>query len=170
MQTAHTSTSVSTRASAGKVPAGLEMPLVASRQRQRKRLPLSFVIAALAILGAIVYLVYANTQSNAVYYMTVSELHHCTSCATQSVRVAGVVQQDSIQRNDQQRSISFVIGDSSDTKNMLSVTYSGVVPDIFRPGVQVVVEGHYTGHGPFEAQTLLAKCPSKFQSATPTAK
>jgi Cytochrome c-type biogenesis protein CcmE len=168
VQSAHTSTIVC----AGKVPAGLEMPLVVprQRQRQRKRLPLSFVIAALAILGAVVYLVYANTQSNAVYYMTVSELHHCTSCATQSVRVAGVIQQGSIQHNDQQRSISFVIGDGSDTKNMLAVTYSGVVPDIFRPGVQVVVEGHYTGHGPFEAQTLLAKCPSKFQSATPTAK
>jgi cytochrome c-type biogenesis protein CcmE len=137
-----------------------------SKKARKKRLPLSFVIAGIAILGAVIYLVYTNTQTDSVYYKTVAELHRCSDCVSRSVRVAGVVQQGSIQRNDQQRTISFVIGDSNQT---LPVTYSGVVPDIFRPGVQVVVEGHYTGSGPFQAQTLLAKCPSKFQSATPTA-
>jgi cytochrome c-type biogenesis protein CcmE len=135
--------------------------------RPRKRLPFSFIIAAIAILGAVVYLVYANTQTDAVYYMTVPELKHCTTCATQAVRVAGFVQNGSIQRDDKNQSVSFVIADSMQT---LPVTYRGVVPDIFRSGVQVVVEGHYTGTGPFQAQTLLAKCPSKFQSATPGAK
>jgi cytochrome c-type biogenesis protein CcmE len=132
----------------------------------RKRLPLSFILAGIAILGAVIYLVYANTQTNAVYYMTVSELKHCTICTTQAVRVAGIVQAGSVVRNDQNESIRFVINDGHQT---LPVIYSGVVPDIFRPGIQVVVEGHYTGHGPFQAQTLLAKCPSRFQSATPTA-
>lgn len=130
--------------------------------RPRKRLPLSFLLAGIAILGAVLYLVYANTQTNAVYYMTVPELKHCTTCATQSVRVAGYVQADSIKRDNQTQSISFVIEDSQQT---LLVVYSGVVPDIFRAGVQVVVEGHFLGKEPFQAQTLLAKCPSKFQSA-----
>ncbi len=130
--------------------------------RPRKRLPLSFLLAGIAILGAVLYLVYANTQTNAVYYMTVPELKHCTTCATQSVRVAGYVQAGTIKRDDRTQSISFVIEDSHQT---LPVVYSGVVPDIFRPGVQVVVEGHFLGKEPFQAQTLLAKCPSKFQSA-----
>ncbi|HLI89774.1 MAG TPA: cytochrome c maturation protein CcmE [Ktedonobacteraceae bacterium] len=132
----------------------------------KRRLPLSFILAGIAILGAVIYLVYANTQTNAVYYMTVSELKHCTICTTQAVRVAGVVQAGSIVRNDQSDSIRFVINDGHQT---LPVTYSGVVPDIFRPGIQVVVEGRYSGQGPFQAQTLLAKCPSRFQSATPAA-
>jgi cytochrome c-type biogenesis protein CcmE len=131
----------------------------------RKRLPLSFLLAGIAILGAVIYLVYANTQTNAVYYMTVPELKHCTICTTQAVRVAGVVQAGSVVRNDSNDLIKFVITDGNQS---LPVTYSGVVPDIFRPGIQVVVEGHYIGQGPFQAQTLLAKCPSKFQSATPT--
>ncbi len=134
-------------------------------QSRRKRFPVSFLIAGIAIVGAVFYLVYANTQANAVYYMTVSELQHCATCMTQSVRVAGVVQQGSIVRNDQQDRVSFVINDG---KQSMPVTYTGVVPDIFRPGIQVVVEGHYAGQGAFQAQTLLAKCPSKFQSATPT--
>lgn len=136
--------------------------------RPRKRLPLSFLLAGIAILGAVLYLVYVNTQANAVYYMTVPELKHCTICATQSVRVAGYVQAGSIKHDNQTQSVSFVIEDSQQT---LPIVYSGVVPDIFRAGVQVVVEGHYNfqavaGTQPFQAQTLLAKCPSKFQSAS----
>jgi cytochrome c-type biogenesis protein CcmE len=132
---------------------------------RKRRLPLSFILGGLAILAAVIYLVYANTQANAVYYMNVNELKSCTICTTQSVRVAGVVQAGSIVRNDQKQLIHFVITAGGQS---LAVVYSGVVPDIFQAGIQVVVEGHYTGTGPFQAQTLLAKCPSKFQAATPT--
>lgn len=134
-------------------------------KRKRRRLRLSFLIAGIAILGAIIYLVVSNTQASAVYYMTVSELQSCKTCVTQDVRVAGVVEAGSIVRNDAQQTISFVITQGS---QKMPVTYTGVVPDIFRPGITVVVEGYYTGSGPFKAQTLLAKCPSKFQAATPT--
>ena len=134
------------------------------RTRRKRRLPISFVLGGLAILGAVIYLVIANTQANAVYYMTVSELKTCTVCTTQSVRVAGVVQAGSVVNNDANQQMSFTIADGSQS---LNVVYSGIVPDIFRPGITVVVEGLYSGHGPFQAQTLLAKCPSKFQSATP---
>ena len=134
---------------------------------RKRRFPLSFLLAGIAILGAVLYLVYVNTQTNAVYYMTVPELKHCMTCTTQSVRVAGYVQAGSIKRDNRTQSISFVIEDSQQT---LPVVYSGVVPDIFRAGVQVVVEGHYNnatgGAQPFHAQTLLAKCPSKFQSSS----
>ncbi|HVB25355.1 MAG TPA: cytochrome c maturation protein CcmE [Ktedonobacteraceae bacterium] len=135
-------------------------------RRPRKRLPLSFIIGGVAILTAVIYLVYANTQSSAVYYMTVTELQHCTTCTTQSVRVAGIVRPGSISRNDQKNELKFVITEGSQA---LPVTYTGgVVPDIFGAGIQVVVEGYYTGSGPFKATTLLAKCPSKFTAATPS--
>jgi cytochrome c-type biogenesis protein CcmE len=38
------------------------------------------------------------------------------------------------------------------------------VPDIFKDNVEVVVEGVYDRDGVFAADTLLAKCPSKFES------
>jgi cytochrome c-type biogenesis protein CcmE len=134
------------------------------RTRRRRRLPISFVLGGLAILGAVIYLVIASTQANAVYYMTVSELKNCAICTTQQVRVAGVVQAGSIVNDDANQQMRFTINDG---KQSLQVVYSGIVPDIFRPGITVVVEGLYAGHGPFQAQTLLAKCPSKFESATP---
>ncbi len=133
-------------------------------RRRRKRLPISFILGGLAILGAVIYLIYANTQANAAFYLTVSELKSCTACAAQSIRVAGVVQAGSVVNNEQNQQISFVIAESGQS---LPVVYSGIVPDIFGPGITVVVEGHYTGTGPFQAQTLLTKCPSKFQAATP---
>jgi cytochrome c-type biogenesis protein CcmE len=133
-------------------------------RRRRKRLPISFILGGLAILGAVIYLIYANTQANAAFYLTVSELKSCTTCAAQSIRVAGVVQAGSVVNNEQNQQISFVIADSGQS---LPVVYSGIVPDIFGPGITVVVEGHYTGTGPFQAQTLLTKCPSKFQAAKP---
>ena len=142
-----------------------EQKLPQPRSRRRKRLPISFILAGIAILGAVIYLVSANTQASAVYYMTVSELKSCKTCLTQDVRVAGVVQPGSVVNNEATQTIRFVITQGAQE---LPVTYSGVVPDIFRPGITVVVEGHYTGSGPFQAQTLLAKCPSKFQAATPT--
>jgi cytochrome c-type biogenesis protein CcmE len=132
----------------------------------RRRLPWSIVLAGLVILGAVAYLIYANTQSNAAYDMTVSQLRLCPACVSQAARVEGTVLKGSIQRNDTTQRLAFVISDGSQS---LPVVYTGVVPDIFNAGIQVVVEGHYAGqNSPFQAQTLLTKCPSKFTAATPT--
>src|SRR6516165_11161607 len=100
------------------IPQGEERPL----KRRRKRLPLPFILGGLAILGAVIYLIYANTQANAVYYFTVSELKNCSICSTQSVRVAGVVQAGSIVRDDQLQQIRFIISDSG---HSLPVVYNG---------------------------------------------
>jgi cytochrome c-type biogenesis protein CcmE len=133
--------------------------------RRRRRIPLSFIIGGVVILAAVGYLIFANTQSNASYDMTVSQLKQCTGCMVQTVRVEGTVEQGSIQHDNTMQQMAFVI---SDGQQDLSVVYSGVVPDIFSVGIQVVVEGHYSGQGPFQALTLLTKCPSKFTAATPT--
>jgi cytochrome c-type biogenesis protein CcmE len=137
----------------------------AAGRRPRRRLPWSFALAGVVILAAVAYLIFANTQANAAYDMTVSQLHQCSSCTAQAVRVEGIVQRGSIQRNDATQQLAFRISDGSQS---LPVVYTGVVPDIFNSGIQVVVEGHYSSQGAFQALTLLTKCPSKFTAATPT--
>ncbi len=132
---------------------------------RRRRLPVSFLLAGLVILAAVGYLIYANTSANAAYDMTVTQLRQCTSCQDQAVRVEGTVQKGSIQRNETTQQLAFMI---SDGQQSIPVVYTGVVPDIFNGGIQVVLEGHYRGQGAFQAQTLLTKCPSKFTTATPT--
>ncbi len=132
------------------------------RPRAKKRkLHWSFLVAGLAVIGAIIYLVVANTGASAEYYMTISELRSCSACQSQTVRVLGNVAPDSVQANTATQVVRFTITQGS---QRLPVVYGGIVPDTFRSGLQVVVEGHMV-NGVFQAQTLLAKCPSKFQAA-----
>ena len=147
----------------------LATPKQTTRSRRRK-LPWGFLIAGIAIAGAIIYLVIANTGASAEYYMTIGELHHCApSCDSRAVRVAGWVVPNTIQRDEKTQVVHFTITDTQSAGSpSMSVAYGGVVPDIVKSGIQVVVEGHVV-NGAFQANNLLAKCPSKFQSATPNA-
>lgn len=148
-----------------------EASALAPEPRAKRRAPRwGFIIAGLAIIAAVIYLVVANTGTSAEYYMTIHELRDCSSCAGQSVRVAGFVSKDGVTKLDANQAISFHITDSTITDSALAmpVMYRGIVPDTVKAGTQVVVEGHLS-NGVFQATTLLAKCPSKFQAATPGA-
>lgn len=140
-----------------------------SRPKRRKA-RWGFVIAGLAVVAAVIYLVVANTGTSAEYYMTIHELKTCSSCSGQSVRVAGFVSKAGVTQIESGQAIQFNITDSAQAVGAqeMAVVYKGIVPDTVRAGTQVVVEGHYT-NGVFQATTLLAKCPSKFQAATPGA-
>ncbi|MDQ3856559.1 MAG: cytochrome c maturation protein CcmE [Chloroflexota bacterium] len=119
-----------------------------------------FALIALVIASAVGLLIYLGMRSTTVYYMQVGELLSKGSQAqNQQVRVAGKVVPGSIQR--QGTELRFVAADKT---GKVSVSYSGVVPDIFADNADVVVEGRYMPSGRFEANTLLAKCPSKFES------
>jgi cytochrome c-type biogenesis protein CcmE len=139
-----------------------------SRPKRRKA-RWGFVIAGLAIVAAVTYLVVANTGTSAEYYMTIHELQTCSACAGQSVRVAGFVGQGGVSQSPATQAVKFDITDQATAQTQeMAVVYAGIVPDTVRAGTQVVVEGHYA-NGVFHATTLLAKCPSKFQAATPGA-
>lgn len=115
----------------------------------------ALVAAVVACTG---YLVYSASGSSAEYYVTVAELHSHPPAG--DVRVLGTVQDD-IQRSDGGLHVDFTAEDAGQS---LPVDYTGTVPDIFQPGIQVVVEGRLAKDGVFHARTLLAKCPSKFSS------
>jgi cytochrome c-type biogenesis protein CcmE len=135
------------------------------KRAARRKLPWGFLIAGVAIAAAVIYLVIANTGATAEYYMTIHQLRTCSTCAGKTVRVAGFVAQDGLVKDDATQTVHFIITDNSLT---MPVVYKGIVPDAFKAGAQVVVEGTYA-NGAFQASTVLAKCPSKFQAATPGA-
>jgi cytochrome c-type biogenesis protein CcmE len=125
------------------------------------------IVAALVVIAAIGYLIYTGFQSTSVYYLTVGELKASSSAAAShvgDVRVAGIVDDGSVVRTAGDPTVRFSM---SDAGGSIPVVYKGLVPDIFGPGIQVVVEGKYT-NGTFQAGTLLAKCPSKFTAEVPT--
>lgn len=115
-----------------------------------------------AVLAACIgYLIFSATASNAQYYRTVAELKHDPGVGES--RVLGTVQDD-VQRLDGGLEVRFT---ASQDGASIPVDYRGQLPDIFKPGIQVVVEGRLQGDGVFHATTLLAKCPSRF-TTTPT--
>jgi cytochrome c-type biogenesis protein CcmE len=126
------------------------------------------IIAAVVVIAAIGYLIYTGFQSTSVYYMTVTELKASGGSpaghSSSDIRVAGIVQDNSVQRVPGDPTVKFTMADEGGS---IPVVYKGLVPDIFGPNIQVVVEGKYT-NGVFQAATLLAKCPSKFTSEVPT--
>lgn len=134
------------------------------RARARRRVRWSFIIAGIAIVGAVLALVIMNTGTTAEYYMTIPQLQSCASCAGKTVRVEGNVAPNSIQYLDGHQSVDFKIVEGKDA---LPVAYSGTIPDVFKDGAQVVVEGQLQG-GTFHAASLLTKCPSKFQGTPGT--
>jgi cytochrome c-type biogenesis protein CcmE len=126
-----------------------------------------YLIGGVVLLLGLAYLAFTVTRASAVYYLTVPELYARGSAAgSRDVRVSGVVDAGSIQRDPATFETRFT---ASDQGGSLPVAYHGPVPDIFQPGIQVVVEGKLGADGVFHADTLLTKCPAHFQAATPMA-
>lgn len=115
------------------------------------------LIAGAAALGATLM---TEVEDNTVYYYSVSEAQSAEVRAQPSVRMSGNVVTGTVDRIPEQQFVSFAITDSLGVTAMVS--YTGPIPDIFRDGVEVVVEGRFE-NGVFEASNLLAKCPSKYE-------
>lgn len=122
---------------------------------------LKFIIAIIIIAGAISYLVFSGVKDTMVYYLTIEELQaKVPDVYGERVRVSGTVVPGSIVK-DGKGNIEFTITDGS---NNIDVKYSGIIPDIFADDVEAVVEGNYSQQNVFDADVLLAKCPTKYES------
>ncbi|HLN14688.1 MAG TPA: cytochrome c maturation protein CcmE [bacterium] len=124
-----------------------------------------FVIGTIVLILSLAYLVYGGIQQGATYWVTVSELQQrAPGTLPARVRLGGTVQPGTIRWDASHRHLTFMV---TDGQHALPVAYSGVVPDIFAEGRQVVVEGTRDPGGTFQATTLLAKCPTKYNAADP---
>jgi cytochrome c-type biogenesis protein CcmE len=124
---------------------------------------LKLLLAGGALVLGVAYLVTTALQTSAVYYLTVGEIAaKGPAIYGQQVRLAGDVTPGSVAREEAGLEIRFLVRDGS---GQIPVYYrGGPVPDIFGEEVQVVVEGKLGPDGTFVASTLLAKCPSKFET------
>ena len=123
---------------------------------------LKWSVPALIVAACVGYLIYTASGGSAEYYLTVSQLRSHPHAG--DVRVAGVVENDVV-KSDGGLTVAFTEKDGTAS---MPVEYSGTLPDIFRPGITVVVEGAMGTDGVFHARTLLAKCPSRFSTTTYT--
>ena len=99
---------------------------------------------------------------SATYYYEVGEfLTQESSAYGENVRVNGQVAPGSLEQESVGGLLRFTIIDIEGEES-LPVVYQGVVPDTFKVGNNVVVEGNLDSSGIFQAHTLMPKCPSKY--------
>ncbi len=121
-----------------------------------------FLIGGVIVFLAIGYLGYMGFQASATYYYEVGELmEQGSSIYGENVHVNGQAAPGSVEQEAQGRILRFTMIDV-DGEESLPVVYQGVVPDTFKVGIEVVVEGQLNSDGIFQAHTLMAKCPSKY--------
>jgi len=122
-----------------------------------------FAVGAGIILVALSCLAYAGFKQSKTYYHTISEIPTLSGSALhQRLRVGGDVKAGSIQHYSGR--IDFVLVEQGKT---LPVSYVGTdpLPDTFKDGAQCLVEGKVTPDGRFVAETIQAKCASKYEAA-----
>jgi cytochrome c-type biogenesis protein CcmE len=120
------------------------------------------ILVALVLVGAFGFLGFNAFKSASIYYLTPSELvAKGEDIYNDDVRLSGIVVAGTVESHAD-NVFQFTVTD--DEGAMIPVVYTGAVPDTFQEGADVVVEGRLTPRGVFEADRLLAKCPSKYEA------
>jgi len=122
---------------------------------------LKFTVAGVVLIGSLAYLTMAMTSGGWVYHLTVDQFLSDAQYRTERVRVCGTVDSSDFSADSAQLLARFALrGDQA----RLRVVYHGVIPDLFKPGRQVEIEGKLDSSGVFQADVLMTKCASKYQS------
>ena len=125
-------------------------------------MPKKFVVGISIVVVAIAYFMFAGVSKGTAYYITVDELtQNGNELIGERLRMGGNVLEGTIEEDIKTLNVTFQIHQE---ESVVPVKFTGVTPDMFKDGSEVIVEGEYTAEGVFEADVLLAKCPSKYES------
>src|SRR5882672_1262814 len=108
-----------------------------STSMTRKQRRSVFIAAGLAVLGLAAFLVLSALKDSIVFFYSPSDVGSQALQPGQRIRLGGLVSEGSLKRLSG-TDVEFAIGDGSRTIN---VSYSGLLPDLFREGQGVVAEG-----------------------------
>lgn len=128
------------------------------------RIRTKLIIALLAITAAVAYLVQAGVRAGWVYSMEADVFLEKTEMHDRRVRLSGAVSWENVEANPAMLYAKF---DLVNNGKSIPVMYRGAVPDMFKPGHDVVLEGRLDDQGIFQADVLLTKCASKYDEASP---
>ena len=112
------------------------------------------IAAGLATLGVAVMLVLKAFQSNLVFFFSPSQIAANEAPRDRAFRIGGLVEEGSIKRDGQTLTVQFVV---TDMAQRVPVTYTGMLPDLFKEGKGVVAQGKLGSDGVFRAEQVLAK-------------
>ena len=125
----------------------------------------ALIVGGLAAVALATYLVLGAFQGTLVFVFTPTQVIAGEAPQNRVFRIGGMVKTGSLQRQDM--TVDFVV---TDTAQDVRVSYTGILPDLFREGKGVVAQGKLGADGHFVASEVLAKhdenyMPPEAQSA-----
>tara|TARA_B100000579_G_C22288259_1_gene601448 strand:+ start:26 stop:454 length:429 start_codon:yes stop_codon:yes gene_type:complete len=120
-------------------------------KKVKTRIFLLFITIIASIF--IVFFILKSLEKNVVYFFSPTEIHNKTNISYEKkIRIGGLVKINSISKKNS--SLNFVI---TDLKKEITVSYTGIVPNLFSEGKGVVAEGKLKDKKYFIADKILAK-------------
>ena len=113
-----------------------------------------WIALGLCVIGVAVALVLRAFNSNLVFFFTPTEVAENKAPNDRTFRIGGLVSAGSIKRQTDGLTVTF---DVTDTAKTIPVTYTGILPDLFKEGKGVVAQGKIGQDGVFRAAEVLAK-------------
>ncbi len=121
-----------------------------------------YLAAGTVLLAAIGYLAYASMKDGwTSYHLTVDQFFADSKYQNQRVSLAGTVSEQGLVCAPGRTGAEFTLKGEGKS---IPVAYKGVVPDLFKAGGDVVVEGRLDKDGVFRAETMMTKCASKYEA------
>ncbi len=112
------------------------------------------IAAALTVLALGAWLILSAFQKNLVFFFTPSQVLTGEAPAGHAFRIGGMVEKGSLKRSADGVAVGFSV---TDMQRRVAVTYQGILPDLFKEGKGVVVQGRLKADGVFAADEVLAK-------------
>jgi len=119
-----------------------------------KKVKLRALFISLLLVSVIlsIFLVLKSLEENVVYFLSPTEIKNLSEINNKKIRIGGMVKNQSIIVNSDR--VIFIV---TDFKNEISVSYSGLVPNLFEEGKGVVAEGFLKDRSFLVADKILAK-------------
>ncbi len=121
------------------------------KPRQQRMLAVGLVVVGVAVATG---LTLQAMKDSMMFFVSVTEVAEGKYPADRNFRVGGLVKDGTVQREEGSLEMTFEV---TDLRCDLGVSYSGVLPDLFREGQGVVAHGRIDENGIFIADEILAK-------------
>lgn len=140
-----------------------DAPVGARRVRRWRGARLRLVACLAIVVAALTWIAIRGLTGNFVYYLTPTDImsHHKANVG-ERVRLGGYVVPGSVHQTSSV--LTFTVTDGTDS---MSVSDIGSVPELFKPGQGVVLEGSLGADGRFHSDTLLIQHNGDYRPPKP---
>jgi len=128
------------------------------KTRHKRLLLVAFGLVGVSLTAVLVFNVF---KQNMMLFHSPSDVFAKKAPLNKTFRLGGLVVDGSLKRENDGLTVHFTVTDNAQS---IPVTYTGILPDLFREGQGVVAQGKMDGQGTFLAKEVLAKHDENYMS------